>query len=680
MEPGGSTQQQRGLRAVADPGLAALDLAHLFDELAQRTCAALGGDECAIVLTDGATFGSDREALRQLALRAVESAEVVTSPEGAAVPMLASGAVHGAAVAATRHLSDDDLEVLQLVASRAALAVEHASALGAERLARQRLEELQQLTDAAFAHLELDGLLDELLLRIRSILRCDTAAILLLDEGTNELVARAAHGIEEEVEAGVRVPVGRGFAGRVAETRQPVILPDVDHADVMNPILREKRIKSMVGVPLLIEGHPIGVLHVGSLTYRSFGTDDVDLLQFVADRAALAIEHARAFDAERRARRHLEYVQAVTDAALTHLELDDLLDELLLRIRSILGANTAAILLLDEDTNELVARAARGLEEEVEAGVRIPVGGGFAGRVAAERRPVILPDVDHAHVLNPILREKGIKTLLGVPLIAREEVIGVLHVGTLVHHVFTDDDVQLLQLVAERAALAIERSRLHQAAVQFDELQRNFVAIASHELRTPATSVYGALATLRGRGDELSDQMRDQLFEIAWNEADRMRRLIENLLDLSRVDSGRIQKTTQQVEVRELLEQAAGVRGDDVVIETEEGLVAYVDPLMLERVLSNLVRNARAYGRPPIRLSASTRESTLTIVVEDDGNGVPMELVPRLFDRFVRGSEGHGTGLGLAIARAYTRSHGGDLRYARAKRGARFEMVLPDSV
>jgi signal transduction histidine kinase len=116
------------------------------------------------------------------------------------------------------------------------------------------------------------------------------------------------------------------------------------------------------------------------------------------------------------------------------------------------------------------------------------------------------------------------------------------------------------------------------------------------------------------------------------------------------------------------------------MLESEDGLVAYVDPLLLERVLSNLIRNARAYGRPPIRLSASARESTLTIVVEDEGSGVPMELVPRLFDRFVRGSEGHGTGLGLAIARAYTRSHGGDLRYARGKRGARFELVLPDSV
>jgi GAF domain-containing protein len=243
-----------------------LELAQLLGELAQRTRAALGGDECTIVLIDGAAFGSERDALRRLARRAIEGAELVTSRAGAAVPLRADGAIHGAVAAGTKHLSDDDLSVLQLVANRAALAIEHASALSAERLARHRLEELQRVTDAALAHLELDALLDELLLRIRSILDCDTAAILLLDEETNELVARAAHGIEEEVEAGVRIPVGRGFAGRVAATRQPVILADVDHADVLNPILRAKRIKSMLGVPLLIEGQPIGVLHVGTLT------------------------------------------------------------------------------------------------------------------------------------------------------------------------------------------------------------------------------------------------------------------------------------------------------------------------------------------------------------------------------------------------------------------------------
>ena len=360
----------------------------------------------------------------------------------------------------------------------------------------ERLHGLQALTDAALAHLELEQLLSSLLLRTRELLDADTCAVLLLDEEANELVARAAVGIEEEVEQGVRIPVGRGFAGRVAAGRAPVVLDDVDHADVLNPILREKGIKSLLGVPLLVGGEVIGVLHVGTLMPAQFSDDDVELLQLAADRAALAIDHARAFEAERRARQRVEHVQAVIDAALAHLELDELLNVLLPRIRSILDADTCAVLLLDEETNELVARAAVGIEEEVEQGVRIPVGRGFAGRVAAGRAPVILDDVDHADVLNPILREKGIKSLLGVPLLVRDEVIGVLHVGSLSRRSFTRDDVELLELVAARVALAIERARLHEEVRLLDALKANFVAIASHELRTPATSVYGVLTTL----------------------------------------------------------------------------------------------------------------------------------------------------------------------------------------
>ena len=399
-----------------------------------------------------------------------------------------------------------------------------------------RLERLQAVTDAALAHLEVEELLRVLLPRIRDILGADTCAVLLLDEETDELVARAAVGIEEEVEAGVRIPVGGGFAGRVAAGKRPVVLDDIDEADVLNPILREKGIKSMLGVPLLVAGGVIGVLHVGTLHRRRFDADDVDLLQLAADRAAVALEHARLFEAERRARRRIEHVQVVTDAALAHLELDELLEVLLPRIRDILVADTCAVLLLDRETDELVARAALGIEEEVVAGVRIPMGGGFAGRVAATKQPVIIDDLATYPVLNPILREKGIESMLGVPLLIGAGAIGVIHVGTLVPRRFSHDDVELLQLVAQRVALAIERAQLHEQTRQFDQLKLNFVAIASHELRTPATSIYGALTTLVHRL-ELPAETRDELIEMAYQQSDRMRRLIEQLLDLSRLDA-----------------------------------------------------------------------------------------------------------------------------------------------
>src|SRR6187551_3408639 len=130
----------------------------------------------------------------------------------------------------------------------------------------------------------LEALLADDLLRIKGFLGVDTVAVLLLDEHEETLVARAASGLEEEVEQGVRIPVGKGFAGRVAAARAPVIIEDVDHADVLNPLLREKGVKSLLGVPLEVADKLLGVVHVGSLTPRSFGDRDIAVLTRAARR------------------------------------------------------------------------------------------------------------------------------------------------------------------------------------------------------------------------------------------------------------------------------------------------------------------------------------------------------------------------------------------------------------
>jgi sigma-B regulation protein RsbU (phosphoserine phosphatase) len=159
---------------------------------------------------------------------------------------------------------------------------------------------------------------------------------------------------------------------------------------------------------------------------------------------------------DRSAEERLREVQAVTDAALGRLNMDDLLVELLDRVRDILDADTAAVLLFDEVSGDLVARAARGIEEEVRQGVRIPLGQGFAGRVGAERRPVVLDRVDATTVRNPILWEKGIRSMLGVPLLSGGRLIGVMHVGSLVERTFTDDDTELCRLAGDRIAGAVQ--------------------------------------------------------------------------------------------------------------------------------------------------------------------------------------------------------------------------------
>lgn len=150
----------------------------------------------------------------------------------------------------------------------------------------------------------------------------------------------------------------------------------------------------------------------------------------------------------------LRRIKAVTDATLSRLDAADLFDELLDRVRDLLEVDTAAILLLDTHAQQLVATAAKGLEEEVRRGFRISVGRGFAGRIALTRRPVVIEEVTSDAVVNPVLLAMGLRSLLGVPMFARGELIGVLHVGTLSHRGFTADDVRLLELVADRASQA----------------------------------------------------------------------------------------------------------------------------------------------------------------------------------------------------------------------------------
>jgi sigma-B regulation protein RsbU (phosphoserine phosphatase) len=174
----------------------------------------------------------------------------------------------------------------------------------------------------------------------------------------------------------------------------------------------------------------------------------------------------------------LQQIQAFTDAALSHLDDEDLLGEVLGRVREILKVDTAVVLLLDDSGQRLVAAAARGIEEEVRQSVQVPVGSGFAGRVAAERRPVIIEDIGDADVVNPLLVQRGICSLLGVPLLNGGDLLGVLHVGTFTARRFSPDDVEFLRLAADRAALAAHSLRVRSERAAVRELQRSLVPTA----------------------------------------------------------------------------------------------------------------------------------------------------------------------------------------------------------
>ena len=157
-----------------------------------------------------------------------------------------------------------------------------------------RLDPLDAVTDLEAASLQTSGLLGWLLQRVENVLQVDTAAILLLDRDGSQLIARAAQGLEEEVHQGVRVPVGSGFAGQIAATRAPVRLDEVGPRTVVNPILWQKGIHSMLGVPLIADGRLLGVMHVGTLEHRHFSDAEVGTLEREAARVARLVNDHQA--------------------------------------------------------------------------------------------------------------------------------------------------------------------------------------------------------------------------------------------------------------------------------------------------------------------------------------------------------------------------------------------------
>jgi serine phosphatase RsbU (regulator of sigma subunit)/anti-sigma regulatory factor (Ser/Thr protein kinase) len=209
--------------------------------------------------------------------------------------------------------------------------------------------------------------------------------------------------------------------------------------------------------------------------------DDASTQSGAKDSAGMA-DAVGAPSAGATAEHRLERLQRVTDSALAYLSLEEMLGEVLERIRDALAADTAAVLLLDDDRGVLVARAARGLEEEVRQGVQVPLARGFAGRVAAEARPIVIADLSKAEVVNPLLRQRGIRSMLGVPVHVGGRVIGVMHVGTLTRRDFSDEDVAVLQLAADRVAMAIDNARMSEQRAVTEIMQRALLPEALPQL------------------------------------------------------------------------------------------------------------------------------------------------------------------------------------------------------
>lgn len=300
-----------------------------------------------------------------------------------------------------------------------------------------------------------------------------------------------------------------------------------------------------------------------------------------------------------------------------------------------------------------------------------------SGRIVGSYRSQDALDDDDDEVLELGLPDGSLTVWTGrhAPFFGSEEVATLKTLGS------------LTELALDRARLFSQEQAARQALEEADELKMNFIALAAHELRTPAAVIHGVVETIEKRGHQIAEAQRADLEHMLRSQAAGLKSLVEQLLDLSRLDAHAVAIEPKRIPVRgrveEIVALSAGERVGEVSVEVPSDLEAVVDPDAFDRILTNLVTNALRYGRAPIHVSAERENGQLRVAVEDRGEGVPSEFVPKLFERFSRSDPSRrravGTGLGLAIAHSYAEAHAGELRYRDARpHGARFELVLPN--
>jgi len=431
----------------------------------------------------------------------------------------------------------------------------------------------------------------------------------------------------------------------------------------------------------------VGVMEFFSRHLRDPDTELLQMLAALGHQIGLFIQRKEAEAELREREERLRHLQSVTDVALAHLSSEDLLQELLQRISPILRADTASLLLAQE--GEVFVCASYGLEAEAEQDVRMPLGRGFAGRIAATCQPLVLDDLAQAELDSPLLRERGLQSLLGVPLLLEGRLLGVLHVGTFQRRRFTEADTLLLELVADRAALAIEHARvlgeLHEANIR----KTDFLSMLAHEVRTPLSAISNALYILEHM--EIPDDRAGRQLMTMHRQTRQLGRLIEDLMDISRISKGKIDLRLERVAVCRVAHEAAeaigplaDARGQELECDlTPETLLVSADAARLEQIITNLLGNAVKYTQPGgrIRLSVQREGAEAVVRVRDTGVGIDPPQLPQIFDLFhqVEQEEARATGgmgIGLALVKRLVELHEGTVTAQSAGRGQGTEFTV----
>lgn len=367
------------------------------------------------------------------------------------------------------------------------------------------------------------------------------------------------------------------------------------------------------------------------------------------------------------------------------LDLSVLLERIVQAAALLSQAQAASILLYDDKKKQLRFETTTNLEEHQAKGILVPVENSIAGWIVTNRQPAIITDAQrdprHFHDVASVTKIIT-KSLLGVPMIAKDKMIGVLEAINKSNGDFTLEDQELLIALGAQAAVAIENARLFQ--------QTDLISELVHELRTPLTSINTAAKLLVKQ--DTPPESRQEIIDLILRETDRLTEMTSEFLDIAHLEAGRIGYIADKVEINSLIKDCIQV----VQAKADEfGIVFYLqspardiaikaDRDKLKQVFLNLLSNAIKYNRVNGKIDIRVTQSDSELIVEiyNTGLGVPVEYLSNLFEKFYRapdhGQDTQGVGLGLYISKRIVEDHGGKITVqSKPGEGATFTVILP---
>ncbi|GAB4432667.1 MAG: hypothetical protein Kow0031_14090 [Anaerolineae bacterium] len=604
-----------------------------------------------------------------------------------------------------RRFNESDIWLMELFAIQAGIALDQSWLLQKTQHSARQLATLSEVSMAVSATLDLPTSLKRVMDLSVEILHAEAGSLLLADPNSNTLTFEVVLGPAGEELLGVKTPIGKGIVGTVAQTSEPLIINDVSADPRWNVEFDEDtefRTKDLLCVPMIAHNRVVGVIEViNKLDGTTFTQDECNLLMSFAAQAAIAIENAQIFTRTDQALaervQELQTLQMFDQELQTSLELKKVLEITLTHTMDALGLSMGLMGIVKEgDEPGIYLLAQRGMPMEM-GRYRVdpwPLTRGVMGRVARTGEAEIVNDITQAKDYIP--KTHRTRSLLVAPVKREDKVIGVINLESTDTDYFTSDDLSFITILLNQAAIAIDNALLFEKVRQANQAKSEFMSTASHELKIPMTSIKGYAKLLQmGAGGSLTEK-QDEFMGVITSNVDRMNRLVSDLLDVSRIEAGRIRLEIEDVQLRDVVNDVVETvktqiqkKKLNLSLELEESLPEFrADYNRMVQIVTNLVSNAYKYtpegGQITVRAhSLNGDASGISLTVEDSGYGISEEDQAMLFTNFFRSSDQNirnepGTGLGLAITKKMIESHGGELTLkSELGHGSAFTVLLP---